>query len=596
MSRWIGRYWTYCLIFSMIGSWRVEVRADEPAPVPLKAAPWPATDGLSRSLPIAGAVPAPRPDRFVGLFYFLWHNNRGGQSPGSDGPFDVAKILAANPVAARKPTSPPWGPMGLYHYWSEPLFGYYLSDDRWVIRRHASLLAAAGVDVLIFDATNAQSYPKMYSTLCEVFTDIRESGGQTPAIAFMVNTEAKATARQIYDDLYKPGRFRDLWFQWEGRPLLICDPKEADADVKGFFTLRKAHWPFTMENTRNAWHWEATYPQPYGYTDDPSRPEQVDVAVAQNLRVKDGKVTNMSSGNARGRSFHDGARDTSPGAVDLGGNFAEQWKRAIELDAPFVLVTGWNEWIAGRFSRPGEPLAFVDQYDREYSRDIEPMKGGHGDAYYYQLVANVRKYKGVEPIPPASPPLTISADSGLEAWADVKPTYTDSLSENIHRNHDGAGGTHHANESGRNDLRQAKVARDTKNLDFLVVTNVIHQPPAHWQATWLLIDADQNPQTGWEGFDYIVNREVMPDETAWVERNLGGWKWERVARVPRIGQRGWFHLVIPRTTLGLAEGNGPIKLDFKWADNLPETPNILDFYSQGDVAPEGRFKFRYDAD
>ena len=596
MSQWNGRQRIFWMTLLMAFARWVEVRSEEQTPTPLPVAPWPATDGLHRSLPMAGAVPAPRPERFVGMFYFLWHDNRQGRRPEGDGPFDVAKILAADPTAAQKPTSPPWGPMGLYHYWSEPLYGYYLSDDRWVIRRHAHLLAAAGIDVLIFDATNVQTYPKMYTALCEVFQEIRASGGQTPAIAFMVNTKAGATARKLYDDLYQPGRFRDLWFNWQGRPLLICDPKEADPDVRGFFTLRGAHWPFTMENTANAWHWEATYPQPYGYTDDPSKPEQVDVAVAQNLRVKDGKVTNMSSGNARGRSFHDGVRDTSPGAVDQGGNFAEQWRRAIELDPPFVLVTGWNEWIAGRYERPGEPLAFVDQYDREYSRDIEPMRGGHGDAYYYQLVANVRRYKGVKALTPASPPLSIPRDAKLDAWADVKPTYTDGRGENLHRDHDGAGGTHYVNDSGRADLAQFKVARDAQNLDFLIETNVTDRAPANGQTTWLLIDADQNPETGWEGFDYIINREKMTDETAWVERNRGGWQWEKVARVSRLGQDGWFHLVIPRTALGLADGNGVVKIDFKWADNLPESPSILDFYSQGDVAPEGRFKFRYDAD
>ena len=60
----------------------------------------------------------------------------------------------------------------------------------------------------------------------------------------------------------------------------------------------------------------------------------------------------MSSGDARGRSFHDGGLDPSPGAVDRGYNFQEQWKRACELDPPFVMVTGWNEWIAGRFAGP----------------------------------------------------------------------------------------------------------------------------------------------------------------------------------------------------------------------------------------------------
>ena len=49
-------------------------------------------------------------------------------------------------------------------------------------------------------------------------------------------------------------------------------------------------------------------------------------------------------------SFHDGREDPSPGAINHGLNFQEQWKRAFALDPPVVMVTGWNEWIAGRFS------------------------------------------------------------------------------------------------------------------------------------------------------------------------------------------------------------------------------------------------------
>jgi len=39
-------------------------------------------------------------------------------------------------------------------------------------------------------------------------------------------------------------------------------------------------------------------------------------------------------------------------------------------------------------------MAYPDQFCDEYSRDIEPMKDGHGDNYYYQLAANIRKIKG----------------------------------------------------------------------------------------------------------------------------------------------------------------------------------------------------------
>ncbi|HSW47060.1 MAG TPA: hypothetical protein VLM89_15965, partial [Phycisphaerae bacterium] len=356
--------------------------------------PWPAIDALGRSLPTPAEVGQPKPDRFVGIFYFLWLNERANKSPHWDGPYDVSRILEKDPDALKKPDSPLWGPIGVSHYWSEPLYGYYLSEDPWVLRRHARLLADAGIDTLIFDTTNAITYRPVYMKLCEVFTQVRREGGRTPQIAFMVNTRAGETAQELFRDLYQPGRYRELWFHWQGKPLLICDPKEAAPELREFFTLRRAHWPFKLVNTPYAWHWESTYPQVYGYTDDPNKPEQVNVAVAQNLRVADGGVTNMSNGDARGRSFHEGKQDLSPGAVNHGYNCQEQWKRAIELDPPFVMVTGWNEWIAGRWGNPGGPIVFVDQLDQEFSRDIEPMKGGHGDNYYWQLVANVRRYKG----------------------------------------------------------------------------------------------------------------------------------------------------------------------------------------------------------
>jgi len=40
------------------------------------------------------------------------------------------------------------------HHWNEPLFGCYDTDDRWVLRKHAEMLANAGMDVIIFDNTN----------------------------------------------------------------------------------------------------------------------------------------------------------------------------------------------------------------------------------------------------------------------------------------------------------------------------------------------------------------------------------------------------------------------------------------------------------
>ena len=562
---------------------------------PLPGVPWPATDALGRTLPLSDEVGEVRKDRWVGIFYFLWHDNPGGQRPEGDGPHDISKILAVDPDAVSKPESPLWGPVGMYHYWGEPLYGYYRSDDPWVLRRHAHLLADAGIDTLIFDTTNAVTYTPTFLKLCEVFAQVRAEGGKTPAIAFMVNTQAGATARRIYEDLYKKGLYSDLWFRWDGKPLMICDPKEADDELRAFFTLRKAHWPFTMVNTPYAWHWEATYPQPYGYTNDPNKPEMVNVSVAQNLRVSDGRVTNMSSGDARGRSFHDGKMDMSPGSVNLGLNFAEQWKRVTELDPPFVMITGWNEWIAGRWGDPMGPLVFVDQFDQQYSRDIEPGHCSHTDNYYWQMVANIRRYKGAPAIPPATAPKTIRIKDGFGQWQDVGPEFAAHAGETLPRDHDGVAGTRYVNRTGRNDIVVCKAARDADNVYFYVRTR---EPLTTWAGPnwmWLLLRVGAEPSKHWEGFNFIVNREVEGPDSTWLEANEGGWKWRRVAKVSYHTGSPEMHIAIPRSALGLEKGSAGLTLEFKWIDNAQKPGDILDTYVNGDAAPIGRFRYRFEA-
>jgi hypothetical protein len=552
--------------------------------------PWPAIDGLGRSLPLAGEAPEPRPDRFVGIFYFIW---LGQHDRTDEGPFVVTDILKRHPDALKTPGSPSWGPDSSPHFWGEPLFGFYLNSDPWILRRHAHLLADAGIDTLIFDTTNRITYRDVYMKLCEVFRQVRREGGQTPQIVFMVNTEAGDTAQEIYEDLYRPGLYREMWFHWKGKPLLICDPAKAGAEVRAFFTLRRAHWPFTQVNTQDAWHWEAAYPQPYGFTDDPRVPEQVNVSVAQNLRQSDGKVTNMSDGDARGRSFHNGVLDTSAGAVNHGHNVQEQWGRAIELDPPFVMVTGWNEWIAGRFTRPGKGVVFVDQFNQEFSRDIEMMRGGHLDHYYYQLVSNVRRYKGVPAVRYAGGGKPIDVTSGFYQWRDVRPEFPDHTGETIPRDFAGIAKQHYKNDTGRNDFEILKVSHDERNLYFYARAR---DPISPWNGrNWmmLLIDSDRDAKTGWEGYDFVVNRSVLNEKATLLERNTGGWNWTKAAELSYAAGGRELHLAVPRSALGFQEGKTALAFDFKWADNLQAPGDIMDFYLSGDVAPDGRFKYRF---
>ena len=59
-------------------------------------------DALGRTMPDASEVRAFQPDRYVGIFYFLWLK--------LDQVHDNTKILQQYPEAGKTNASPPWGP------------------------------------------------------------------------------------------------------------------------------------------------------------------------------------------------------------------------------------------------------------------------------------------------------------------------------------------------------------------------------------------------------------------------------------------------------------------------------------------------------
>ena len=157
------------------------------------------TDALGRTIPYESELSEFKEDRYIGIFYFLWLE--------LNHVYDNSQILKENPQAVMTNSSPPWGPVNAFHFWGEPMFGYYRSDDPWILRRHAILLSDAGVDFLVFDTTNSVIYENVVTQLCKVFEEQRQFGEHTPQIAFMVNTQAGETAQKIYELLYKPGLY-----------------------------------------------------------------------------------------------------------------------------------------------------------------------------------------------------------------------------------------------------------------------------------------------------------------------------------------------------------------------------------------------------
>jgi hypothetical protein len=51
--------------------------------------------------------------------------------------------------------------------------------------------------------------------------------------------------------------------------------------------------------------------------------------------------------------------------------------------------------------------------------------------------------------------------------------------------------------------------------------------------------------------------------------------------------------IATRSSLWADPAETQLSLDFKWADNVQSPGDVMDLYTSGDTAPEGRFMYRY---
>lgn len=560
---------------------------------------WVATDDLGRKTPTFDTVGAPRDDKYVGVFYFLWHNATSGQL------YDHNKAYLEGGTKAVWDMIPQ-GPMGFAHYWAQPYFGYYRSDDEWVIRKHAEMLTDAGVDFIFFDNSNSVTYAKEHETLLKVYRQILEEGGNPPKVAFFLGDNpdySKKVLDELWSTIYKDKRYEELYFMWEGKPLVLGNLANVDKEIADKFTARLS-WAFNewIGDGKNKWSWLTDFPQLPGRNSDGIL-EQMSVSVGRGA-IDEEPVT-------RGRSYAKGVQPTS--GVDFnfdlkesayGLRAAEQWDRAITIDPSIVMVTGWNEWWAGRWEdgANGQTLAatykviagdsvkkhyYVDAFNPEYSRDVEPMSGGFGDSYYYQLASYIRQFKGVRQIPLATGQKTIDLAAGFEQWSSVSPEYRDTIYDTTHRNHASfINLTTYVNTSGRNDISIAKVSRDKDFVSFYVETmdDITKAEGENWMNLFINTDCDYN--NGWKGYDLIVNRQ-RDGQSVSIEKNVGGFKWEKIDSAQYVISKNKMMIKVPAKYISGAD------FEFKWADNSVKTDNVMEFLDQGDSAPDGRFNFKY---
>lgn len=584
--------------------------------IDLRQDTWAASDDLNRQLPLN--VEVNKKDRKVGIFYFMWHRGKGELMDHSLA-YAMGGIEEFEKVMQQ-------GRLGFAHYWAEPYFGYYRSDDEWVIRKHIYQLANAGIDFIFFDVTNGIIYPEILTVILKVWIEVRNEGYKTPEIMFNAGDSVDNAAKSfvgLYEQFFTNEQYKDLWLEWENKPLFLGPKGLVDAlpqEIKEQFTFRKC-WANTNDawysdtDGKGAWAWADMYPQ------KPGKSNEGDI---EQMIVMCGFWVNGSYGTNAGRSYHNGKQPPNKKERDYGFSlvddtsphgyaFQEQFDLAKEIDPPIVMITGWNEWWAGRWDNylpggvnpargqtiantyivdPADPLKrnyFVDCLNGEYSRDIEPVKGLYNDNYYYQMVSNIRQYKGTRPVPSAIGQKTIDINGCPCQWEDVGPDYLDYKGDTVKRDAVSyVGEFHYTNDTGRNDFVKMKVSLDEEFLYFYTeCANDITKPEStNWMN--LFINSDCKYDNGWYGYNYIINR-YQNGNAASIERFADGtWATEKVGDAEFSVNGKIMQIKVSKSLLNIKN-----EFHFKWADNSVNDGNIMEFIDKGDVAPNDRFNYIY---
>ena len=518
-----------------------------------------------------------------------------------------------------------WVGTGRYCFWNEPIYGFYTTEDPWVLRKQAELLANAGVYVVFADNTNGgYTWRESYLVLYPTWEDAMKNGGvDVPKVSYVLpfgnHSGARSQANIIYNDIYKPGLYKDLWFYWDDKPMLMglrnaVPDGDIGSEIKSFFTWRAGQPEYRVgETAAKTWGWLSVYPQALYSVKGPAGVrnglvEQMSVGVAVNHNYVTKEITAMNGENVMGRSYTSDYPDRyekeGASASLWGYQFAEQFNYALEVDPEVIFVTGWNEWHAWRQPDPWGGAnskvdnALVDQFDNEHSRDLEPTKGELKDHYYYQFVNFARQYKGVNPIPEPSLNATIDLGAGQAQWKNVVPYY-EAYANNVgDRKSSGYGNLKYTETSGRNDLIGAQVARDDEYVYFNVecAEDITPYTDSLWMT--LYIDCDQANQ-GWETFEYVINKSAASKDTVVLEKFTGeGYASTKVADCAYVVDGRYMTVKIAKSDLGLS-GND-FTINFSWTDNVHDegdyekfSGDIMDFYISGDVAPGARFKYSY---
>ena len=613
-------------------------------------------------------------DKKVGMFYFVWLGEHTDQ-----GIFDVTKysqtedgkkalwseIEMIDPDgsitdpsnykikeefdADGNPITP--SPLFTFHYFSEPLYGYYCSNDPWVIARHIELLTMSGIDYISLDLTNISIYEKNIKAVLDSLLKFQNLGWNVPKVTtFLTGTDKTQNhpgrILDFYNIFYADSKYDSLWLRDEetNKPIISIDRFAYYSGLSPIVTanlkIKNTIWPFdngpTIYDDMSWMDWE--YPQrvyensdgnymsvsitqhvagSFGMSVNPhtKNGENVRAKYAETHDVFDtGGKTNYDSNRGRGWDYE--LNKNVPENAFKGTNFESQWSNALNSSKPIdeVFVTGWNEWIAYKYpveilhggsksvrdvyGKYYNQVDFCDTADEEFSRDIEMTRGGYGDNFYLQNMRNTREFKFNSSKVQYAGAYATNNIQNIN-WRNARE-YLDFTGEVFARNFDRADHQEvYVNNTNRNDIKSTKVSHDGNNLYMQIETvdNIIMEEDKENNMN-VLLSLHDSDKPSWNGYQFLLNKTALTQGLG--KGSIQGFKNNNFAETEEIGKYDYFldknklSISIPLEALGV-EKDQQFTVDFKVADGIEDPTDIMNYYVDGDSAPIGRLNYRYNS-
>lgn len=574
------------------------------------------TDDFGRVItPVDGRIDH---DRYVGMFYFLTL----GQHDNHSGIYDVDLITAGGTNHKAFTNYDTFiTPVGAAHFWGEPVWGYYNSEDPWVIRKQVEMLTMAGVDFVVLDTSNNFLYERVTAQLFAILQEYHDQGWDVPKVVYYLGKHdvgADTTVfKQVHQIFYAKDTYKDLWFTPNdpSKPMIIAPDNviarlknSANATEKAlydFFDFRVTQWPIGQPVNEPVYEYGAPWidfnlPQT-------SQEGWISLSCAQHVTVNMTDIRGSrgrgwtptayyeNKNEWRGRNDHDNWRQ--------GPNFQAQWNTVLNMtseekktDARFVFLTGWNEWVAQKLRAGDKDYFMCDTYNPEYSRDLEPSRSdGMKDYFFLQTVMNIHADNYGAAVhytyAPATPDIT---KNDTAVWDTSKAVYRDFTGECISRDFKNMDGSmNYVDNTNRNDIDTVTILRDSEYLYFRVTCvsdiTAYTEGDKDWMNLWIRTDAAGKDTLN--GYDFVINRQINGNKTEILRCKSA----EDMTSVGQGDVNVFGNVMIVRVPLkALGLDNANYHVQFKVTDNVQNVEkDILNLYSTGDAAPIGSLNFSY---